>query len=110
MVAGSSGGGFLGGLFGGGNKQQSQQTQNRPIEQQGSAGSRPEFPPYTVVKKSAIYSLRFYDVYTAVTTQYSRREEAYLALGRYVDGANADGVKFAYTQPVVMRYEPNQVR
>ncbi|KXZ50839.1 hypothetical protein GPECTOR_15g525 [Gonium pectorale] len=37
---------------------------------------------------------------------YQRREEGYASLGGYIDGGNASGARFAYSQPVVMCYTP----
>lgn len=72
----------------------------------GNAGL--QFPPYTVVLKGTTYDLRLYDVHPAVVTEYSKRDEGYLALGSYFDGfGNAGGVRFAESQPVVMTYYPD---
>ena len=38
---------------------------------------------------------------------YQQRAEAYVALGAYIDGDNAAGTKFCYSQPVVMKYLPS---
>lgn len=78
-------------------------TAQRPAQPPG----QPELPPYTVVRRSGSYTLRLYDVYPVVCMDYARREEGYAALGSYFDGGNVDGVRFAYTQPVVMRYNPD---
>lgn len=43
-------------------------------------------------------------MYPVVVMPYQRREEGYAALGSFFDGANADGTRFSYTQPVVMTY------
>ena len=69
--------------------------------------SNPEFPPYQVLQKGNAYDLRFYQVYPVVEMDYQRREEGYLALGSYQDGANSSSSKFGHTQPVVMCYHPN---
>ena len=51
-------------------------------------------------------------VYPGVEMQYERREVGYATLGSYIDGDNGDagsgvaGVRFCYTQPVVMLYSP----
>lgn len=47
--------------------------------------------------------LRWY----CTSSQYERREEGYAALGAFIDGDNADGVRFNYTQPVTMVYSPD---
>lgn len=65
-----------------------------------------EFPPYAVIRGTQFYDLRLYNVYPVVEIDYTRREEGYLALGGYIDGDNQTGTAFNYTQPVVMRYEP----
>eukprot|EP00878_Enallax_costatus_P038980 GHUV01044484.1.p1 GENE.GHUV01044484.1~~GHUV01044484.1.p1 ORF type:complete len:166 (+),score=49.13 GHUV01044484.1:738-1235(+) len=49
---------------------------------------------------------RLYDVYPVIEMDYERREQGYLALGSYQDGANETGSKFGFTQPVVMCYHP----
>ncbi|KAK9903516.1 hypothetical protein WJX75_007851 [Coccomyxa subellipsoidea] len=38
---------------------------------------------------------------------YERRDEGYIGLGAYFDGANGQGVRLRQTQPVVMRFKPN---
>jgi hypothetical protein len=48
-------------------------------------------------------------VYPIVEMDYTRREEGYLTLGQYFDGANADKARLGFTAPVIMRYPP-QVR
>ncbi|EIE23057.1 hypothetical protein COCSUDRAFT_53493 [Coccomyxa subellipsoidea C-169] len=37
---------------------------------------------------------------------YERRDEGYLGLGAYFDGANVQGLRLRQTQPVVMRFNP----
>lgn len=37
----------------------------------------------------------------------ARTQEGYAALGSFIDGDNSEGARFAYTQPVVMRYAPD---
>lgn len=64
-------------------------------------------PPYTVVRATASYELRVYGAYTAVNTPYDqRRDEGLQRLAEYCDGANADAVTLAATQPLTMRYDP----
>ncbi|WIA08929.1 hypothetical protein OEZ85_008346 [Tetradesmus obliquus] len=115
-----------GGLFGGlkqafsnpGKQQQQQQQQQAPQQQPTpqqqqppprAAGTvaAPEFPPYQVFKKGAVYDLRFHSPYPVVEMDYERREMAYLALGEYQSGSNASSTKFGFTQPVVMQYHPD---
>lgn len=43
-------------------------------------------------------------MYPVVEREYQKREEGYAALGGYLDGDNATGTKFNFTQPVVMSY------
>jgi hypothetical protein len=50
------------------------------------------------------YSLRLYGVYPVVEMAYVQRQEGYAALGSFIDGDNAERVRFAYTQPVTMCY------
>lgn len=50
---------------------------------------------------------RLYDVFPIVEMEYQRREEAYATLGGYFDGDNESSTRYKYTQPVVMRYDPN---
>ncbi|MEW5298120.1 MAG: hypothetical protein WDW38_001143 [Sanguina aurantia] len=69
--------------------------------------ANPEFPPYSVISKGPIYNLRLYDIYPIVEMNYERRGDGYASLGSYFDGQNSGLVKFAYTQPVFMRYEPD---
>lgn len=60
-------------------------------------------PPLTAL---ATPSRRLYDIYPIVEMNYERRGDGYASLGSYFDGQNSGLVKFAYTQPVFMRYEP----
>lgn len=46
-------------------------------------------------------------MYPVVEVDYDRREQGYLALGAYQDGANESGSKFGFTQPIVMCYHPD---
>lgn len=110
---------MFGGLFGGANKADSGQAAQQPPQTQQRAAapapptpapgttSDPEFPPYKVLSKGSAYDLRFYEVYPVVEMDYSRREEGYLALGGYQDGANSSSSRFGHTQPVVMSYHPD---
>lgn len=52
---------------------------------------------------------RLYDIYPIVEMSYERRGDGYAGLGSYFDGQNTGQVKFAYTQPVFMRYSPVRV-
>ncbi|KAJ9516060.1 hypothetical protein QJQ45_024487 [Haematococcus lacustris] len=45
-----------------------------------------------------------YGVYPVVEMAYDQRQEGYAALGSFIDGDNQEGVRFAFTQPVVMKY------
>ena len=65
-----------------------------------------DFPPYSVVSKAARYDLRFFEAYTVVRMAYERRDEGYIGLGAYFDGANSAGVRLRESQPVVMRFSP----
>lgn len=100
---------MFGGLFGGNQAQQQQQQQAPSLPQSertrtpGTAAA-PEFPLYTVVKRGERYDLRLYDAFPVVECDYTRREEAYLALGEYQGGANAASVRFGFTQPLVLCY------
>ncbi len=55
----------------------------------------------------APYRCSLYDVFPVVEMEYQRREEGYASLGGYIDGKNSQGARFAYTQPVVMCYNPD---
>ena len=63
-----------------------------------------EFPPYTVISKGKGYDLRLFEATTVVRMQYERRDEGYIGLGAYFDGANSAGVRLRESQPVVMRF------
>jgi hypothetical protein len=110
-----AGGGLFGGLFGGKQQQQQKQQQQHSVSQPSpqpvpaAAGTtdNPEFPPYQVLQKGTAYDLRFYEVYPVVEMDYQRREEGYLALGSYQDGANSSSSRYGHTQPVVMCYHPD---
>jgi hypothetical protein len=74
----------------------------------GAAAGAPvyEFPPYTLLKRADGYDLRLYgDLYACVEMPYERRDEPYLLLGAYIDGDNAAGTRFSYTQPVIMQHD-----
>lgn len=43
----------------------------------------------------------------AAVTQYERRDEGFLALGSYFDGANEEGLLLTESQPLVMTYYPD---
>jgi hypothetical protein len=106
---------LFGGLFGKqpGPQQQQQQPAAQPAvvqQQQPGTTENPEFPPYQVLQKGAAYDLRFYEVFPVVECDYQRREEGYLALGSYPDGANSSSSRFGHTQPVVMSYHPDVSR
>lgn len=108
---------MFGGLFGGKQPDQQQQQQQPAQTQQAVAApapaaqpgttDNPEFPPYRVLQKGSAYDLRFYEVYPVVEMDYQRREEGYLALGSYQDGANSSSSWYGHTQPVVMCYHPS---
>lgn len=115
----AGGGGLFGGLFGKQPNQQQQQQQQQPAtvpaqpavaQQQPGTTDNPEFPPYQVLQKGTAYDLRFYEVFPVVECDYQRREQGYLALGSYQDGANSSSSRFGHTQPVVMSYHPNVSR
>ena len=111
-----AGGGLFGGLFGGKQQQQQQEQQQQqsvsqpsaqPVPAAAGTTDNPEFPPYQVLQKGTAYDLRFYEVYPVVEMDYQRREEGYLALGSYQDGANSSSSRHGHTQPVVMCYHPD---
>jgi hypothetical protein len=54
----------------------------------------------------SLFCNRLYDVYPIVEMDYSRREEGYLTLGQYFDGANAAKARLGFTAPIIMRYQP----
>jgi len=81
-----------------------QQMANVHVYLNSQADQTPELPPFTTIARGAAYTLRLYDVYPVVEMQYEQRQEGYAALGSYIDGDNADGAGFAYTQPVCMIY------
>ena len=59
------------------------------------------------MRATAAYELRVYSAYTAANTAYDqRRDEGLQRLAEYCDGANADAVTLAATQPLTMRYDP----
>jgi len=66
-----------------------------------------EFPPFQTISKGAVYDLRLYEAYPVVEMDYRRRENGYLTLGQYQDGANTARAAFSLTQPVVMTYHPD---
>ena len=65
-----------------------------------------DFPPYTVIRKGTEYDLRIFEAYTVVCMAYERRDEGYVGLGGYFDGANSAGARLRGSQPVVMRFSP----
>jgi hypothetical protein len=100
------------GLFGNGQAEQREPQESEPrkgVERfLNSSGmqEKPVFPPYTVIKRTPTYDLRLYsECYPVVEMRYERREEAYGLLGGYIDGDNANGWKFDYSQPVTMSYD-----
>jgi hypothetical protein len=108
---------LFGGLFGNKQPEQQQQPQQPAVQQpvpqpapaagQPGTTDNPEFPPYRVLQKGAAYDLRFFEVFPVVEMDYQRREEGYLALGSYPDGANSSSSRYGHTQPVVMCYHPD---
>lgn len=67
-----------------------------------SSNSGVQFPPYKIVVTKPEYSLRLYEAYPVVKMRYERRDEGFLGLGSYFSGANAAGIKYRETQPIVM--------
>ena len=61
-----------------------------------------------MVHQGSGYVLRLYDPFIALEAEYSARADGYDSLASYFDGAgNADGVRFAESQPVILNYLPD---
>ncbi|KAL6760711.1 regulatory factor, effector binding domain-containing protein [Haematococcus lacustris] len=81
-----------------------QQVASPEVFMMASTDQKAEFPPFNTVSRAKDYDLRLYGVYPVVEMAYDQRQEGYAALGSFIDGDNQEGVRFAFTQPVVMKY------
>ena len=63
-------------------------------------------PRCEVVRESEGFQLRFYPPFICASVAYEKRDEGFLALGEYLGGANAEGIKLVQTQPVFLTIRP----
>ena len=88
--------------------------QARPLRRTPRALVRPPRQPHTIPRAAddtAVftqlvaadgYDIRLLDAHAAVETAYENRGDGIERLARYFDGTNADGVRYASTQPLFM--------
>jgi len=67
-------------------------------------------PGYQTVLQGDGYSIRLYDTHFVVKTAYSRRDEGFETLGRYLEGANEASARLPAPQPVFMTYWPGSAK